>query len=395
MEHINQNCMGYIGAAYQELTLLNGNETYKTALVRRNNDGRIFVKKEISPAQGGIYQQLSSIQHPNLVGIHKVCFGQKSCIVLEDYIGGRTLQELMEDRKSLSREEVRNYFGQILNGLELIHSYHIIHRDIKPENILISADGVVKLLDFGIARFQKEHQSRDTTVLGTAGYASPEQFGFQQTDVRTDIYAAGILLNNLLTGKMPDEAQVEDVQLRKVIGKCMEIDPRNRYASVKELRTALAKAGLGKRKGRQAGKAPMMESRSGIDGSERSADSADSRQDITWIPGFRTGVLWKKILACLGYTIILMCHVIFPSQVFPGGGMAVLLELLAMFLYIWLPVAIGGNLFRWDRKIPGIRRLPGELRGVLRFVLCFVTIYFGFFLDNYVQYDMMGLPGSK
>lgn len=246
METQNQIYQKYIQDVYRELVQLNESEQYKTMLVQRKADGRTFVKKEVPLAQGGIYQQLQSIHHPNLVCVHQVCFGQEKCLVLEDYISGRTLRQELDDRGKLPLAQALHWIFQILDGLEQIHKYHVIHRDIKPENILISVDGLVKLLDFGIARFQKNNQSKDTVVLGTAGYASPEQFGFRQTDVRTDIYAVGILLCNMLTGKMPDEELPLDEKMRNIIMKCTEMDPKNRFASIHALKSQLRSAVGGK-----------------------------------------------------------------------------------------------------------------------------------------------------
>lgn len=380
MKDTSQNHLEYLEAVCEELTLLNNNEEYRTLLVRRKTDGRILVRKEVPLAQGGIYQQIQSIRHPNLVGVQQVCFGQNRCIVLEDYISGRTLAEILEERGCLPQEEALDCFAQLLDGLEVIHSYNIIHRDLKPENILVSIDGVVKLLDFGIARFLKENQTKDTTVLGTVGYASPEQFGFRQTDVRTDIYAAGILLNKMLTGKMPDEAQVSDVRLKRVIDKCMEIDPRNRFADLQALRAELPEPGNRRYSGNRTGR-----QRSG-------RNDTENREELTWIPGFRTGVRWKKILASCGYALFLLVNLLYISEASAGGGRTVILEILAMFIYMWLPVMIGSNLLRWDQKVPGIRRLPKELKIAIRVLLCILALYGGILLENHVRYTMLGLP---
>ena len=379
MKKTNENYLAYINENYRELAALNSNEAYRTMLVQRSTDGRIFVRKEVMPAQGDVYRQIQSIRHPNLVGVHQVVYDQNKCIVLEDYVSGRSLQEELGERGALPVGEAMNYFFQLLNGLEVIHRYRIIHRDIKPENILISVDGVVKLLDFGIARFQKPSQPKDTVALGTVGYASPEQFGFQQTDVRTDIYAAGILLNKMLTGRMPDEEQVPNVKLRRIIAKCIEIDPRNRFATVQELQKNLKRALDVETYGSAVRKIGGLEKEEKL------------KEDLTWIPGFRTGVTWKKVLACIGYGVIAFANVMYLVEGMAGGIRGVLLEAVAMFLYSWLPVMIGSNLCRWDRKLPGFRRLPKELRITFRFVLCLLICNSGIALENYVRYNLIGL----
>ena len=278
------------------------------------------------------------------------------------------------------------YFVQILEALQTIHSYHIIHRDVKPENILISTDGVVKLLDFGIARFQKENQSKDTTILGTAGYASPEQFGFQQTDVRADIYAAGILLNKMLTGKMPgeetDALTVVDENIRKMIQKCTEIDPKNRYESVQQLKEVVER--LAGNKGRARNGIPFA----------RAIEKSTIKQeeDYSVIPGFRTGKQWKKIVAVCGYAFMILSIIVALSEVKAVGMFAIFLEAIALALYIVTPFAILTNFARWDRKLPGFKKLPLEIRIMLRIIVSFFTFYGGILLENYVRYGLLGLP---
>lgn len=98
-----------------------------------------------------------------------------------------------------------------------MHKYSITHRDITPSNIIIGFDGVVKIIDFGISRLHKENAKHDTQVLGTEGYAAPEQFGFKQSDCKTDIYALGVLLNYMLTGHIPSEVMYRDGDVADII----------------------------------------------------------------------------------------------------------------------------------------------------------------------------------
>ena len=370
MSDMGRNYAEYLKAMCEELTVLNGNQNYKTVLVKEKNSGKIMVKKEVPLAQGGIYQQIKSMEHPNLVRVYEVCFTKEGCLVLEDYVSGRTLQEELEEKGNLTLECALQYFVQILEALQTIHSYHIIHRDIKPENILISTDGIVKLLDFGIARFRKENQSKDTTVLGTAGYASPEQFGFLQTDVRADIYAAGILLNKMLTGKMPGEETEQliglDEGFKRIIRKCTEIDPKNRYESVQQLKEAICR----------------------LNGNK-------VRETFSCIPGFRSGVQWKKIVAVLGYSCMIIYILCCVAESVMGGIVPISLEFLALALYIILPFILLSNLGRWDRKLPGFKKLPLEIRIMFRIVISFCLFYGGMLLENYVRYVLLGIPGPN
>lgn len=376
-----QDYAQYMNEMCEELTVLNKDEIYRTVLVKEKNSGKILVKKEVPFAQGGVYQQIKSIRHPNLVRVHEVCYTKEVCLIFEEYISGKSLQEELEEKGRLSLEQGLQYFLQVLDALQIIHNYHIIHRDIKPENILISTDGVVKLLDFGIARFQKENQSKDTAILGTVGYASPEQFGFLQTDVRADIYASGILLNKMLTGKMPGEESENliglDEGIRNIICKCTEIDPKNRYESVQQLKEAIYSLSSNKRK------------------SKKNPAFSQQGKDISMIPGFRTGVQWKKVLAAIGYccmTIYILGSVL---EAIKGGIFPVLLEILALFFYIVIPFILLSNLGRWDRKLPKFRKLPLEIRIMLRVMASFFIFYAGILMENYVRYVLLGIPRVK
>lgn len=142
--------------------------------------------------------ETSELNHPNIPKIYEIFQNEDDGIIIEEFISGETLESKLENG-FLPEEKVIKYSVQILNALQEIHQRNIIHRDITPSNILISSDDVIKLIDFGISRNWKENQKKDTNILGTVGYASPEQFGFQQTDITTDFYALGVLINVMLT----------------------------------------------------------------------------------------------------------------------------------------------------------------------------------------------------
>ena len=122
--------------------------------------------------------------------------------------------------------------------MTVLHANGFVHRDIKPENIMITNNGTVKLIDFNASRIYDKNKSSDTISLGTIGYASPEQLGINQSDARTDIYALGVLMNVMLTGK-PPEIKLYNGKLKKVIVKCTQTIPDNRYKNVKELKRNL------------------------------------------------------------------------------------------------------------------------------------------------------------
>ncbi len=165
-------------------------------------------------------------------------------VVLREYIEGMALDEytLLND---LSEEEIKDICIKICDLLGLLHHRKnpIIHRDIKPQNIIIKPDGSVALIDFDIAREYQSCNETDTIFIGTVAYAPPEQYGFSQTDARTDIYSLGILLRYLLTGSTRENKNIKLYRpLEKIIEKCTAFDPKNRFNDVEEIKKALIKA---------------------------------------------------------------------------------------------------------------------------------------------------------
>ncbi len=133
---------------------------------------------------------------------------------------------------TLTKALLYKIINQILLSVEDLHSINIIHRDIKPSNILVTKDYKAYLIDFGIARFHSDTLDADTTKSGTKGFASPEQYGFQQTDFRSDIYSIGKTIDSLVKSNNING-------FKKVISKSISFDPNNRYSSVFELKRAV------------------------------------------------------------------------------------------------------------------------------------------------------------
>ena len=123
-------------------------------------------------------------------------------ILIEEYIKGSSLSKILDSSDFFSETEAAALIIRLCDILSPLHSLNppVIHRDIKPTNILISSDGVPKLIDFNAAKQVLSEKTRDTILMGTVDYAAPEQYGFRQSDPRTDIYALGVLLNRILIG---------------------------------------------------------------------------------------------------------------------------------------------------------------------------------------------------
>ena len=148
---------------------------------------------------------------------------------VEEFIEGESLLERLEQQNFLSESEAEEILLQMCDGLKELHGRKIIHRDIKPSNMILQADGRIRLIDFDAARIFKDEQETDTNLLGTRGYAPPEQYGCGQTDPRSDIYSLGVTIKNLL-------GEGYDGRLKKILDKCTAYDPARRFQSTDELR---------------------------------------------------------------------------------------------------------------------------------------------------------------
>ncbi len=196
---------------------------------------------------------LKKLDHPNLPSIIDVIDTQDSFLIIMDYIQGNALNKALEEYGAQPQEYVIEWAKQLCDVLGYLHSQNppIIYRDMKPANIMLKPDGNVTLIDFGTAREYKEKNIADTTCLGTVGYAAPEQFGgMGQTLSRTDIYCLGATLYHLVTGMNPCEPPYEIRPIReinpslsggleRIIMKCTQRDPNDRYQSAAELMYAL------------------------------------------------------------------------------------------------------------------------------------------------------------
>ncbi len=183
----------------------------------------------------GCYRRIAELQSQYFSQLIGIWQEKDKTFLLEEYISGCTLQEKLEENAKLRQEEVTDLGKQICQALQVLHTATppIIHRDIKPENIMITGEGKVRIIDFDAAREYNPHKEHDTVLLGTKEYASPEQFGYTQTDMRSDIYSWGIVFAEVL-----EHANVnKDYALRaqKIIDKATMFDPNKRYEDTTQL----------------------------------------------------------------------------------------------------------------------------------------------------------------
>lgn len=186
----------------------------------------------LSDVENKVYDLLCSVKCENLPEIYYSVVLDDGYAVLEEYIDGITVSEVMESGHYHYRG-VKKVIYSVCNALSLLHENGFVHRDIKPENIMIEKSGRVVLIDFNTVR-TVNGSKRDTVIIGTVGFAAPEQLGLSESDTRADIYALAVLLNVMLTGVHPSE-RIAKGKAGKIVRKCTKINPQERIQTVEKL----------------------------------------------------------------------------------------------------------------------------------------------------------------
>lgn len=246
LSKIGQGGMSVVYMAINE----RANKTWAIKEVRKDGVQNFEVVR-----QGLIVEtdMLKRLHHPNIPSIIDVVEDDERFLIVMDYIEGNSLQKALKDYGPQPQEDVIEWAKQLCDALGYLHSRRppIIYRDMKPANVMLKPDGNVSLIDFGTAREYKVGSTGDTSVLGTKGYAAPEQYGGQgQTDARTDIYCLGATMHHLLTGQDPCRPPYTRYPIRQynpslssgleeIIIKCTNDNPNERYQSCAELMYAL------------------------------------------------------------------------------------------------------------------------------------------------------------
>ena len=308
-------------------------------LVRSREDGQLYVKKQIRSHSPEIYRQLLEEPVAGMPMLYSLRTEEDRITVIEEYIPGRTLAELLLEEGPLPEQEIFDIGLALCGILRELHGRKpaIIHRDIKPGNIIRQPDGRIVLLDLSAAKPVHPRQSRDTVLIGTAGYAAPEQYGFTASTPQTDLYALGVLLNVLATGAMPWE-QLAGGRLRRVISRCLKLDPEDRYIDARELSFALKRA---------------------------------KQLRIEWLPpGFRS-LKWYRMIPAAGYYLLFLI-LFLDMAVIDTENLKLTETGILVLLAIGLgPVAFYGNYLDMQRFFPFMRSHSRRLRlfGMLLFPL--------------------------
>ncbi|MFQ5684690.1 MAG: protein kinase, partial [Candidatus Binatia bacterium] len=199
----------------------------------------------------------AGLNHPNIATVYAIEESDDETFIVMEYIDGQELKSAIDDRQ-LSIDDILNYATQIAEGLQAAHEKGIVHRDIKSSNIMISDKGLVKIMDFGLAKLAGQSKLTKTgTTMGTMAYISPEQLQGREVDQRTDIWAFGVVLYELLTAQLPFKGEYEQAvmysilneepepldglrpdippALSNVVRKALEKDPKARYHSLQDI----------------------------------------------------------------------------------------------------------------------------------------------------------------
>lgn len=202
------------------------------------------------------------ISHPGIVAIYEYGEDQGTAFIAMEYVEGKTLAELLASGPLLPEPELLRVMDQLLDALDCAHQAGVWHRDIKPANLIVTASGRVKVTDFGIARIEDAGLTLVNAQIGTPGYMAPEQYTGEGVDHRADLYAAGVLLYRMLTGRKPFEGGAASVMFKvmnqdplppsqvdeagrpagydAIIARALARKASDRYASAAEFRRALA-----------------------------------------------------------------------------------------------------------------------------------------------------------
>ena len=205
----------------------------------------------------------AKINHPNIVSIYDISASDGKAYIAMEYVEGANLKQYLGQRKKLPIREAVNIITQALGALNAIHEAGIIHRDIKPDNIVIAKGGLVKVMDFGLAKAEDNRITRGNVIMGTPAYMSPEQAQGKEADARSDVYSIGLVLHEMLTGQTvfargdvlrrqvqetpPKPSELtEDIppEIDTVVMKCLAKDPARRFQSARELAQELRKTAV-------------------------------------------------------------------------------------------------------------------------------------------------------
>lgn len=355
---------------YRILEVIKNSEHSRTERVLAQN-GSIYIRKYFPlsiPGAENEYRLLAQLNHPALPQVYDYYTLAEKGVLIEEYIDGMKLSDIINMFGTFSEPKAVEITKKICESCIYLHQQRpapIIHRDIKPDNIICTTDGNIKLIDFGSAREYKDNSSKDTIYVGTIGYAPPEQFGFGQTDMRSDVYGIGMTMLNMLTGITPARGQKIElsdtnisVDIQRIIHSATQFDPAKRYASVSAMLSDLNDLVPTKRNLSEM-KEVVFKTPNNIFPKHRN-----------WPP------IIKWLLMPLHAVLLLMLLVVMSRNIFEPTGHGRTDDIVrfvrdsVVFLFILAPsYVLGFNLFNLNAKIPYFHK-----NGVLKKILIVVIL---------------------
>lgn len=381
---------------YRELTVLD--EKKNIVLVQDIRNSELCVKKTLDIYSRDVYEQLASVRIEGVPAVKECVADDGKLIVVEEYVQGRSLKQVLDEQGLLNEEQAYDIAVQLADILVRLHQLEpaIVHRDIKPSNIIIEKNGHVNLIDFNAARHVNADKNEDTRMLGTVYFAAPEQFGFGQSDERTDIYGLGATINYIMTGDKPG-AGIAECRFSDILKKCLMVDAKDRYQSAEELRGVLdmlnysivqdnrkkAETAFGKDNTVSVVRT-YRNIRDIIVKMYRKYQKRNYDIDTSWrrylLPGFRRLNVVYCLIALVWYAVIVWTTITFAvtdsKTGIPVTGGELTMYKIAVFVLLFGMTMWFGNYLNIRRKLPGMKKI-NVLSTILTFGYAF-TISFMF-----------------
>lgn len=381
---------------YRELTVLD--EKKNIVLVQDIRNSELCVKKTLDIYSRDVYEQLASVRIEGVPAVKECVADDGKLIVVEEYVQGRSLKQVLDEQGLLNEEQAYEIAVQLVDILVRLHQLEpaIVHRDIKPSNIIIEKNGHVNLIDFNAARHVNADKNEDTRMLGTVYFAAPEQFGFGQSDERTDIYGLGATINYIMTGDKPG-AGIAECRFSDILKKCLMVDAKDRYQSAEELRGVLdmlnysivrdnrkkAETAFGKDNTISVVRT-YRNIRDIIVKMYRKYQKKNYDIDTSWrrylLPGFRRLNVVYCLIALVWYAVIVWMTITFAvtdsKTGIPVTGGELTMYKIAVFVLLFGMTMWFGNYLNIRRKLPGMKKI-NVLSTILTFGYAF-TISFMF-----------------
>lgn len=319
---------------YKNIATLN--KDHHVYLVQHQSSNKIFVKKILFLYDLSVFINLKNNPIMGIPKIIELFETDNSLIIIEEYINGETLDNKINNN-SLTHKDIISYTKELCRTLDQLHKLDppLIHRDIKPSNIIITISGNAVLLDFNAAKNYDESKSSDTVLIGTKGYAAPEQYGFGSSSPKTDIYALGILIKEM-TASINDT----NIILKNIISKSTQLDPANRYHSVSQIYDLISKKKF----------------------------SYDKKLKKLIPPGFRRKNLFHMILGILGYLLIILLS--FSLKIESLSGFPLFIERLLFLSFAFSIISVFFNFLNIQDLLP----LCKNTKRLLRYLGIFLLI---------------------